>query len=191
MDIERLRKDTPGTNSIVHFNNAGSSLMPNPVFESMIKYLGDEHIKGGYETADLYHIELEETYAEISDLIGSKTNEIAYKENATSAWQCAFASINFNPGDIILSNTVEYASNYIPFIQWKNKYGIKVEVIEEGENGEISLSNLEEKLTDKVKLVSLTHMPTSGGLTQPAEKVGEIVSESNAYYLLDACQSIV
>ena len=53
MDIDSLRADTPGCKTKIHFNNAGASLMPSLVVDTMTSYLAMESTTGGHETADL------------------------------------------------------------------------------------------------------------------------------------------
>jgi len=190
MDLYKLRADTPGTKNVIHFNNAGASLMPAPVYKAVTKYLRDEYMFGGYETADKYNNELSEFYSNAAMLIHAKTDEIAFMENATSAWDAVFYSIPFRKGDRILTSNIEYASNFIAFLQMKKRVGVIVNIIESLPTGEIDPAALETELKkENVKLVSITHMPTNGGIVNPAEEVGKLAEKYNAIYLLDACQS--
>jgi cysteine desulfurase / selenocysteine lyase len=68
--------------------------------------------------------------------------------------------------------------------------GAHIEVVPNDESGQISLTALREMLDERVKLIELTHMPTNGGLVNPAEAVGQIAREAGVLYLLDACQSV-
>jgi len=187
--LDNLRKQTKGCEKVIHFNNAGASLMPNVVLDTMIKYLSEEHMLGGYETAEKHDDEFHELYHQTAALINANPEEIAYTENATNAWLMAFHSIPFEPGDKILTTQVEYASNYITYIQARKKFGVEIVPLA-NINGEVDLDALEQNIDNKVKLISITHIPTNGGLVNPAEAIGKIAAKYNVYYLLDACQSV-
>ena len=128
-DLQRARQDTPGCDHVLHFNNAGASLMPRPVLEATIAHLQLEAQIGGYEAADHANDAIEHVYDAAAALIGCSRDEIAIIENATRAWDMAFYSIPFKPGDRILTAMAEYASNYIAFLQVTQKTGAMVEVI--------------------------------------------------------------
>jgi selenocysteine lyase/cysteine desulfurase len=189
INLEQARRDTPGCENVLHFNNAGAALMPRPVLEAMVNHLQLEAQIGGYEAAAQAHPAVEQVYAAAARLVGCGLDEIAIIENATRAWDMAFYSIPFGPDDRILTGVSEYASNYIAFLQVARKTGATVEVIPNDEYGQISIEALQDALDERVKLIALTHVPTNGGLVNPAVEVGKVAREAGVLYLLDACQS--
>jgi cysteine desulfurase / selenocysteine lyase len=192
LDIARLRADTPGVANVLHFNNAGSSLMPQPVIDATIGYLQREAEIGGYETADERDADLERAYDSAARLINCHRDEIAFIENATRAWDLAFYGLAaaFRPGDRILTARSEYVSNVIAFLQVAERTGASVEVIPSDDTGQIDVDALAAMIDDRVKLVAITHVPTNGGLVNPAEAIGQVTRAAGVRYLLDACQSV-
>jgi len=189
-DIERARKDTRGCEDIVHFNNAGSSLMPIPVADALHSYLYKEELAGGYETADDEDETLENFYKTTANLLNCETDEIAFIENATRAWDMAFYGFKFSSGDKILTTIAEYGSNVIAYNQQAKRFGIDVVFVPNDEHGQIDTHALENLMDDRVKLVSITHIPTGGGLVNPAKEIGKITKSANVPFLLDSCQGV-
>ena len=111
-------------------------------------------------------------------------------ENATRAWDMAFYSLKLQAGDRILTTNAEYASNYIPMRQVADRTGAAVVVVPDDEHGQVSVERLTAMLDERVKLVSLVHVPSQGGLVQPAAAVGAACRAAGVPLLLDACQSI-
>jgi cysteine desulfurase / selenocysteine lyase len=189
-DLSRARRDTPGCEEVLHFNNAGASLMPQPVLDATVSHLRLEARIGGYEAAGRSREAIERIYDASAALIGCDRDEIAVVENATRAWDMAFYSIPLGPGDRILTAMAEYASNYIAFLQVARRTGAKVEPVPNDEHGQLSVEALREMVDERVKLIAITHVPTNGGLVNPAAEVGKVAREAGVLYLLDACQSI-
>lgn len=188
-DLERARRETPGASRVLHLNNAGAALMPQPVLDAVKDHLDLEANFGGYEAARMRSAQHSAVYASLARLIGAAPAEIAVVENATRAWDMAFYSIPFAPGEVILTSQVEYASNHIAYLQVARRTGAVVQVVPGDESGQIDLEALERMLHGRVKLVSLTHIPTNGGLVNPAAEVGRLTRKYGVLYLLDACQS--
>ena len=189
IDISRARKDTPACEKILHFNNAGASLMPLPVTSALHEYLVSEAGIGGYETADLYSHALNKLYTSAAKLLNCQAEEIAFVENATRAWDMAFYAFNFKPGDKILTAVAEYGSNVIAYLQQAKRFGVEVVFIPDDEYGQVDTDALSKMIDSKVRLISISHIPTGGGLVNPAIEIGGIARQHGIPYLLDACQS--
>lgn len=189
-DLKKARYDTPGCEKTICFNNAGSSLPPRIVTQTVIDHLCLEAEIDGYFAEEKAQESIQATYQAPADLIHAKPHEIALMENATVAWDRIFYALPLKAGDKILTSKAEYASNYIAYLQVSQKTGVIIEVIPDDEFGQLSIEALRNRIDENVKLISITHIPTNGGLVNPAVEVGKIAREANVLYLLDACQSV-
>jgi cysteine desulfurase / selenocysteine lyase len=160
------------------------------VLDAVTAHLEREARIGGYEAADAAHDAVERVYDAAAALIGCQRDEIAIVENATRAWDMAFYSIPLRSGDRILTAMAEYASNYIAYLQVAARTGAVIEAIPNDETGQLSVDALRRMIDDRVKLIAITHVPTNGGLVNPAAAVGRVARAASIPYLLDACQSV-
>jgi cysteine desulfurase / selenocysteine lyase len=190
IDLAVVRAATPGCAHVIHFNNAGAALPPTVVTEAVIGYTAREALIGGYEAAEAAAAGIRSTYDALATLLGARAHQIALIENATRAWDMAFYGLPLERGDRILTCRAEYASNYLAYLQVSRRRGVRIEVIPDNEYGEIDTDAAARLLDDDVKLISITHVPTSGGLVNPAEAIGRLARSAGCYYLLDACQSV-
>lgn len=190
IDLKRIRAETPGCEAVLHFNNAGASLPPQPVYQAVTDHLKLESRIGGYEAEAHAQEKLQRFYPAFARLLNCDPVEIAFIENATRAWDMVFYAIPFKPGDRILTARAEYASNYLAFLHVAKQKDLKIDVVPNDASGQISIDALEEMIDEDVKLIAITHVPTQGGLINPAEAVGQIARRHNILYLLDACQSV-
>ncbi|HEX5707595.1 MAG TPA: aminotransferase class V-fold PLP-dependent enzyme [Pyrinomonadaceae bacterium] len=189
-DLERARRETPACERVLHFNNAGASLMPAPVLDAVVSHLELEAEVGGYEAEERERDRHERVYDLVARLINCAREEVAVVENATRAWDMAFYSLPLGAGDRILTSRAEYASNYIAYLQAARRKGVQVEPVPSDETGQLSVEHLRSMMDERVRLIAVTHVPTNGGLVNPAAEVGRVAREWGVPFLLDACQSV-
>lgn len=190
LDLTRLRAETPACDQLIHFNNAGAALMPDPVYHALVGHLESERRLGGYEAARLAAPQLASFYTEFAALLGCDPSEIAYVENATRGWDMAFYALPLREGDRILTHASEYASNYLAFLQQARRRGLHIDVIPSDATGQLDVAAMTALITPRTRLVAITHVPSQSGLVNPAEAVGEVARDHGLWYLLDACQSV-
>ncbi|MGH4007452.1 MAG: aminotransferase class V-fold PLP-dependent enzyme [Pseudonocardiaceae bacterium] len=174
----------------MHLNNAGAALLAQPTLDAMIGHLRLEAEIGGYEAAVAAQEVIAATYAGLAKLVGGHTEEVALFDNATHAWHAAFYSVPIGPGDRILTGRAEYGSNVLAYLQVARRTGAEVVVVPNDEHGQLDTTALAELVDERTKLIGATHVPTSGGLVNPAAEIGRIARDAAVLFLLDATQSV-
>jgi selenocysteine lyase/cysteine desulfurase len=191
LDVDRLRAETPGTHNVNHLNNAGASLMADPVLETVSEHLALEARIGGYEAEAARHSELESVYDSVGELIGAHPQNVAITDNATGAFIQALSAIPFSEGDVIVTTRNDYVSNQIMFLSLASRFGVEILRAPDQPSGGVNVRALEKLLHRKrPKLVAVTQVPTSSGLVQPVADIGALCRQREILYLVDACQSI-
>lgn len=190
INLTATRALTPACHRQVFLDSAGSSLPPMPVLDEVVGHLRREAEVGGYRAADERHDDLEEGYAVLAALLDCEPDEVAFTDSATRSWLSAFDAVPLGQGDRVLVTEIEYAGNAIPLLRRAQDVGATVEPVPSTAAGELDVAALREMLDERVRLVSLVHVPTNGGLVNPVREVVTAAHEVGALVLLDATQSV-
>ncbi|GLW90866.1 aminotransferase class V-fold PLP-dependent enzyme [Actinokineospora globicatena] len=187
---ELAQQDTPGAASQIFLDSAGSSLPPSSVLDEVINHLRREAEVGGYRAFGERLDDIEAGYGLAAEFFGCSPDEVAFTDSATRSWLSILDAVPLGQGDRILTTEVEYGGNAIAFLNLAQQVGATVEVVPSGADGLIDLEALRDTLDERVKLLSLVHVPTNGGVVSPVAGAAAIAREAGALVLLDACQSI-
>ncbi|WP_126974044.1 aminotransferase class V-fold PLP-dependent enzyme [Gynurincola endophyticus] len=191
MNIDQIRQHTAGCNDKIFLNSAGASLMPKEVTTTMIDYLQQEELIGGYKLEAFSSALIREFYTEAAKLLNTKENNIAFTYNATDAYAKALSAIPFQSGDYLLTTNNDYISNQIAFLSLKKRFNINIVRVDNNQENDIDTSHFEELIKKyQPRLVAVTHIPTNSGLIQQVEAIGTLCEKYDVLYLVDACQSV-
>lgn len=188
--ITALRAATPGTAKVIHLNHAGSSLPSQASLDAQLDHLRLEASVGGYEAANDRAEAVSQVYKSIGSLINAQPHEIARLEHATAAWNAGFWAVPMQPGQRIITANAAYGANAVGFLRAVERRGVTIDVVPDDEHGQVDVNELGNRIDSDVALIALTHVPTNGGLVNPAAEVGAIANAAGIPYLLDACQSV-
>jgi selenocysteine lyase/cysteine desulfurase len=189
--VKQWRDDTPGCARQIHFNNAGSGLMPRAVLDAMVAHLNREANFGGYESADDAETAVADAYASVAKVLGTQSRNIAVVENSTVAFFQALSAFDFKPGDVIVTTRNDYISNQLAYLSLARRHGVEVRRAADLASGGADPQSVKELLRDsRVRLLAVTWVPTNSGLMQPVETLGEIAQAAGTPYLVDGCQAV-
>lgn len=190
IDLDAARAQTPGCLDHVFLDSAGSSLPTTAVVDEVVAHLRREAEVGGYLAAAERAADLEAVPASVGRLLGCDPDLVALTDSATRAWDLFVTALPWAPGDRALVCGTEYASNAIALLQRARLDGCVVEVVPNDDRGLVDLAALESMLDERVRMVSLVHVPTGSGQVAPVREVVELAHRAGALVLLDACQSV-
>ncbi|MEX1184304.1 MAG: aminotransferase class V-fold PLP-dependent enzyme [Gemmatimonadota bacterium] len=174
----------------IHLNNAGASLMPQPVLAAVRSHLDLEAHLGGYEAADAARPDIEGAYEHLARLFCTAARNVAVVENATVAFAQALSAFDFERGDAILTTRNDYASNQLMYLSLAARHGVEVVRAADLAEGGADPDSVRRLLRERrPKLVAVTWVPTSSGLIQPVAEIGELCADAQVPYIVDACQA--
>lgn len=190
-EIARYREETPGLAHRVHLNNAGASLMPAPVVDTIKDHIDLEAEIGGYEAADVEADAIARAYADTASLIGAPVDRLAMTEHATASFVAALSAVPLGQGDVLVTTRHDYVSNQIQYLALAERWGVEVVRVPDAPEGGVDLQAMEETIhRRRPKLVAVTHIPTNSGLVQDVSAVGAMCRARDVLYLVDGCQSV-
>ena len=191
MNVPELRAETPGCAHRVHLNNAGASLMPRPVVETILAHLELETSIGGYEAAADAVDRIADTYQDVAELLGTSPDRIAFTEHATASFAAALSAVPFESGDLIVTTRSDYVSNQIQYLSLAHRFGVEIARAPDDPEGGVDLQAMEELIhRRRPRLVAVTQIPSNSGLVQDVASIGTMCRARDILYLVDGCQSV-
>jgi selenocysteine lyase/cysteine desulfurase len=190
IDVDAARAETPGVAHRIHLNNAGAGLLTQRTLDAMVEHLQLEATIGGYEAEAVRQPQIRAVYASLARLLNGRADEIALFDNSTHAFNAAFYSLPLRTGDRIITCRAEYGSNVLAYFQRAQRDGVEVVVAPDDEFGQVDVDALGTLINDRTRLIGISHIPTGGGLVNPAEEIGVVARAAGVPFLLDATQSV-
>jgi L-cysteine/cystine lyase len=191
--IEDIRKELPALNSCVYLNTGTNGPLCRATAEIMKAESEKEYLEGRYLPfiSELYK-DMDETRRLVADFIGANYEEIALTHTATEGMNLILWGINWQPGDEIITTNREHVASLAPIALIKSKFGINVKYVEveygDNYNEQKFLNNFRKRITQKSKLLVVSHVSFSTGLTFPLKKLAKICHKNNMYILVDGAQ---
>lgn len=198
MDIDAIRKDFPVFSkqpNLVYLDSAASALKVKQAIEKVDSYytsLGVNVHRGAYSLAYEATKLFEDARSTAADFIGANPDEIVFTRGATSSLNMvahAYREI-LKPGDEVITSELEHHSSILPWMNICQKTGAKLIYIPLTKEGRITVEAFQSVLTEKTKIVAITHVSNVMGYLTPIEDIIKLAHRNNAIVILDAAQSI-
>ena len=202
MKIEDIKKEFPifnnkvQNNDLVYLDSANSSQKPLVVIDRIYDFYTKEFSNVGRSVhylavaaTNLY----ENTRTSVQKYINAKDkNEIVFTKGATEAINLVastFGQKYLKEGDEVLLTELEHHSNYVPWHYLRKSKGVKIQFADVNENGEVTLESIEKKITQKTKIIAITHLSNVTGAILPVKEITKLAHSKGIPVLIDGCQS--
>jgi cysteine desulfurase, sufS subfamily len=201
-DLNKIRKDFPILSRmvydrpLVYLDNAATTQKPLCVLDKMREeYLNvNANVHRGVHWLSQQATELHEGAREtVRKFINAKSvNEIVFTRGTTEGLNLiasSFCEAFMQEGDEVIVSTVEHHSNIVPWQLQQPRKGIVLKVIPMDDNGAMDLQAFEKMISQKTKIVSISHVSNVLGTINPVEEVIRIAHEHNIPVVVDGAQS--
>jgi cysteine desulfurase/selenocysteine lyase len=200
MDFQKdfpILKSNVNGQPLIYFDNAATSQKPKYVINSINnyyqKYNSNVH-RGVHELSQKATNVYEGSRVKIQNFIGAKSSkEIIFTKGTTDGINIiasSWAETQLNQGDEIIITTMEHHSNIVPWQILCEKIGAKLIISPINKKGEMIMSEFKSLISNKTKLISISHVSNTLGTINPVKDIVEIAKENNCKVLIDAAQSI-
>lgn len=220
LDVAAIQADFPilsrtvrDGKKLVYLDSGATSQKPRQVLDAERNFYETHNAavhRGAHQLAEEATDAYELARKKIANFVGAKSNDIVFTKNATEAINIvSYAFLNatlksqnskslhpgsekfvLNAGDEILVTEMEHHANLIPWQELSDKTGVTLRWIGLTDDGRLDLTNVNELINVKTRLVSLTHQSNLLGTVNDIETISKAAKAVNAIVLLDACQSV-
>lgn len=199
MNIEQIKKDFPllENENITYLDSGATTQKPIQVIKAVEefyqKYNANPH-RGAYSLSVEATEQYENTRTKIAKFINAKhREEIIFSKNATESLNLiaySYGLDNLKKEDEVVISIMEHHSNLVPWQKMTKQTGSKLNYMYINENYEIPDEEIESKITDKTKIVGITHVSNVLGTINNVKKIIKYAHKKGAVVIVDASQSI-
>ncbi|WP_440931222.1 aminotransferase class V-fold PLP-dependent enzyme [Candidatus Pelagibacter sp.] len=201
MNINNIKKEFPifdekiHNNDLVYLDSANSSQKPKIVLDRINDFYSKQFSNVGRSVhylsvaaTNMY----ENTRTSVQKYINAKDkNEIVFTKGATEALNLVANTLGqtvLEPGDEVIITELEHHSNYVPWHFLRKSKNIKINFAEINEDGEVPIENIEKLITEKTKVISVTHLSNVTGAILPIKEITALAHSKNIIVVIDGCQ---
>jgi len=202
IDVEKIRNDFPALSQevygkpLVYLDNGATAQKPQLVIDAIDKYYRTDNSnihRGVHFLSQQATTQYEEARKTIQRYINAPLEEeVLFTAGTTAGINMVAFSYGelLNAGDEIIISAMEHHSNIVPWQMVCERRGCVLKVIPMNERGELSMSAFEDLLSDKTRLVSVTHISNTLGTINPIKEIIQKAHEKGAVAFIDGAQSI-
>lgn len=192
MNFAEIKTDFPILNDIIYMDSASTSLTPEPVLIAVSKYYREYNAnvgRGVHRLSQVASQKYKDAHRKIADFIGANEEEVIFTKNTTEAINTVASGLRWKKGDKVVTTLLEHHSNFLPWLKLKS-LGVVLDIVKPDKDGGFNVSDFEEVIDDRTRLVAITHVSNVLGTITPIEEISAICKKKNVLLLVDGAQSV-
>ena len=202
-DVEAIRRDFPILSREVHgrplvfLDSAASAQKPQAVIDAVTSCYAEEYAnihRGVYFLSQLATEKFEGARRKVQRFLNApEVREIVFTRSATEAINLVASSYGrkfLKAGDEVILSEIEHHSNIVPWQLLREETGIVIKVAPVDERGALAMDRFRGLLSERTKLVAVTHMSNALGTVLPVREIVRLAHEAGALVLIDGCQAV-
>jgi selenocysteine lyase/cysteine desulfurase len=191
MPINTIRHDFPMLAHYTHFNCGGMAPLANSVGAELLRLPTTIIAEGPGRllARDDEFIGIEKARARLAKFVGADVDEIAFTTQFSTAANIVVEGLAWQPGDEVIVTDQEHPALLIPLMNVVRRHDLKVSRIPVSHNADEMLSSFQAVLTDRTKLVAVSHVTTDSGTRLPVEEMTRLAQARGSYVLYDGAHS--
>jgi cysteine desulfurase/selenocysteine lyase len=201
-DFPILKREIRGNNRLIYLDSGATSQKPNSVMAAERDFYENHNAavhRGAHQLAEEATELYEGARAKVAAFINADVDEVIFTKSATESINAiayslgnarAGSKFHIKPGDRIVVSEMEHHANLIPWQELSARTGAELVWFKVSDNGRLDLSNMDELINERTKIVALTHQSNVLGTIVPLDQVTAKAHSVGALFVLDACQSV-
>jgi cysteine desulfurase/selenocysteine lyase len=201
-DFPILKREIRGNNRLIYLDSGATSQKPNSVMAAERDFYENHNAavhRGAHQLAEEATELYEGARAKVASFINADIDEVIFTKSATESINAiayslgnarAGSKFHIKPGDRIVVSEMEHHANLIPWQELSARTGAELVWFKVSDNGRLDLSNMDELINERTKIVALTHQSNVLGTIVPLDQVTAKAHSVGALFVLDACQSV-
>jgi len=201
-DFPILKREIRGNNRLIYLDSGATSQKPNSVIAAERDFYENHNAavhRGAHQLAEEATELYEGARAKVAAFINADVDEVIFTKSATESINAiayslgnarAGSKFHIKPGDRIVVSEMEHHANLIPWQELSARTGAELVWFKVSDNGRLDLSNMDELINERTKIVALTHQSNVLGTIVPLDQVTAKAHSVGALFVLDACQSV-
>ncbi|MDD1664123.1 MAG: aminotransferase class V-fold PLP-dependent enzyme, partial [Methanomicrobiales archaeon] len=187
-----IRGDFPLIADLIYLDSAAMSISPEPVLAAMLEY--ERHYRanvgrGVHRLSQVASQKYWDAHEKVKKFIGAKEGETVFTRDATEAITMVARGIAWRPGDQVITTLLEDHSNLAPWLHLREQ-GVECRILPITPGYSLATDSLEEMITDRTRLVAVTHVSGALGSITPVREIGRICRDHGVLLLVDGTHSV-